>query len=151
MKAILHHRLTQLALRWCLAAVFFAAGWLKLRDPLAFADSIDSFHLLPAHGITLLALGLPIFEMLIAALLALNRQTSVAAAGVMAMTAVFAFALGSAMLRQLPVDCGCFGGGEPAPWKPWAALGRDVLLFCGALIVHRHVVVEMGSQTEQAL
>jgi hypothetical protein len=37
---------------------------------------------------------------------------------------VFMIALGSAIVRDIPVDCGCFGSEEPSVAAAWKALAR---------------------------
>ena len=115
--------------RLILGLVFGWAGWIKLRDPQAFADSIHSFAVLPSALINPLALGLPVLELATGLLLLLGvkRRTCAGLAAVMSL--VFALALAQALIRGLNVDCGCFGGGAPSTAKNVLALVRD-----GALV-----------------
>jgi hypothetical protein len=56
---------------------------------------------------------------------------------VLILCGVFALALGSALVRGLQVDCGCFGGGPPTVWKTWLSLVRDLLLAAATLPLYR--------------
>src|SRR5208282_6576117 len=51
-----------LAISIAMAAVFIYAAIDKIRDPLQFADSTAAFAILPAIFVSLMAMGLPPFE-----------------------------------------------------------------------------------------
>jgi putative oxidoreductase len=119
-----------------LAAIFIYAGIDKIRDPLQFADSIYAFEILPVAFINLLALGLPPFEIMSGALLLVPPTRRFGALAVVLCSVVFMSALGSALLRGLTLDCGCFGAGAPSRPRMWLELGLDILLFVGALFVY---------------
>lgn len=134
---ILGNRWVSLGLRLLVGAVFVYAGAVKLAAPQAFADSIATFRLLPAQLVDLLALGLPLFEVVLGALLVLGRWTRTSALGALFSCGMFALALASALLRGLPVDCGCFGGhGASSVFQGWISLGRDVVLGAVALALY---------------
>jgi len=42
-------------------------------------------------------------------------------------------ALGSAIVRGIAVDCGCFGAGEPSVAAAWWALLRDIPILAAAI------------------
>lgn len=128
-----------LGLRLAAAAAFSYAGWSKLQSPQAFADSIATFQLLPDRLINLLALGLPLFELAVGLLLFVGWQVRTAAFSGVVATLVFLLAMGSALLRGLPVECGCFGEVHsslaPTP-RLLLAMGRDLLLTAAVGIVY---------------
>ena len=72
-----------------LAAVFFYAGFDKVRDPLQFADSIAAFAILPAAFINLLALSLPPFEIACGLLLLCHQTRRVGALTIALISVVF--------------------------------------------------------------
>lgn len=119
--------------RFLIAAVFLAAGLLKLHDPLAFADGIAAFHLFPAWMISPLALGLPFFE-LFTGLAILNRRTrlagSLAACG---LSFCFLVLYASAMVRGLEIQCACFGKWEFLQATTRVGLVRAVVLLAACL------------------
>jgi len=137
---ILQHRVLVGFLRWALAAVFIYAGAIKLASPVDFSDSIASFALLPNRFIPWVALGLPPFEILCGLCVVSGIQRRAALLGLAGLTAVFMIALGSAMVRGIPVDCGCFGSGAPTVFDAWIAFGRDILIFALAATLYRHEV-----------
>lgn len=128
----LHHQLILLLLRLMIGVAFLYAGFLKIREPLAFADSIASFRLLPDMLINLLALGLPPLELIIGGLLVIGWRVKLASFAMLLLSVIFAIALGQALLRGLQVDCGCFGSGKPSTAKSFLSLGRDILLVAGS-------------------
>ena len=116
---------------WGAGGVFIYAGALKVGDPLAFADSVASFRLLPVVLINPVALILPVFEVLVGLSLVVGVRRRACAMMIAVMCGFFAVALIQALARGIEVDCGCFGGGVPSTVKTVWALGRDLIL--GAL------------------
>ncbi len=138
---------TVLAVSIAVAAVFIYAGIVKIRDPLQFADSTAAFAILPAVLINLLALGLPPFEVACGVLLLAPRTRRVAALAVAVVTVMFFTALGSALLRGLTLDCGCFGVGAPSRPRMWLELALDVALFSVALFVYLRSINSLSART----
>lgn len=137
---LLQNRWLMGALRWALAAVFIYAGSKKMVSPVDFSDSIASFALLPHGLIPWVALGLPPFEVLTGLCVGCGIQRRPALLGLTGLTAIFLLALGSAVVRGIPVDCGCFGSGAPSVFAAPIAFGRDLLIFVVALALYRHEV-----------
>lgn len=131
--AFFQNRVVLLILRWAVAAIFIYAGFQKIISPQNFADSIASFQILPKELISLVALGLPLFEIIMgfAVMIGLHRRPAIL--GIAALTAVFILALASAIVRGIPVDCGCFISGEPSTAQACIALGRDIPILAAAL------------------
>ena len=132
MKRLLGHSWFFLLLRLVIGGAFLYAGYLKIREPQAFADSIASFKILPIELINVMALGLPPLEIILGVMLVTGWRMRVASFGVLLLSIIFAFALGQALMRGLQVDCGCFGSGKPSTLKTFLALGRDVLLIAAS-------------------
>jgi len=118
-----------LALRVVLGGLFLYAGASKIGNPLAFADSIATFKLLPPQLLNVVALSLPPFEILLGILLVTGLQARPASLGITVLAIVFGIALGQALARGLQVDCGCFGSGQPSTLKTWGSFARAGL-FC---------------------
>jgi putative oxidoreductase len=137
MNSLLFNRWIFLGLRLILGGVFLYAGFLKMREPLAFADSIASFRILPNPLINLLALGLPPLEMIVGGMLLVGWRIRLASFAVLLLSLTFAIALGQALVRGLEVDCGCFGPGKPSLEKNLFSLGRDFLLIVGSAWTYR--------------
>lgn len=120
-------------LRAALGGVLIYAGYLKVLGPQDFADSIAAYELLPLPLISLVALGLPVFEILLGALLISGWKLRVTAFSAVVLTVVFALAISSAIARGLNIDCGCFASDPSAKTSPWIALGRDLLMLIAAV------------------
>ena len=137
-----------LVLRLVVGGLFLYSGAVKLRAPQDFADSVASFQLLPIFLINPFALGLPMLEAILGALLLLKVWVRAAAFSVLGMTLMFALALGSALMRGIQVDCGCFGAGGSSTWL---SLGRDLLLVAAAGVLYLdQVKTHRGHHSELA-
>ena len=136
-------------LRVVVGGIFVYAGAVKLSNPLEFADAIATFQLLPPQLVNMVALSLPPFEMVAGLLLVCGWKLRAAALGILVLTFVFAVALAQALVRGLPVDCGCFGSGETSGWKVWSALGRDILLMAAAAWIYRRATRRIANVSGQ--
>lgn len=136
MKRFIFNRWFLFALRVILGAIFTYAGITKIQEPLNFADSIASFQMLPSQFINIFALALPPFEIIVGLMLITGWKVRLATFATLALSVIFAIALGQALVRGLEVDCGCFGSGEPSVLKTWASLGRDILLIAASLLLY---------------
>ncbi len=134
-----------LAVSLVLGAVFIYAGVDKIRDSLQFADSIAAFAILPKAFVSLLALGLPPFEIACAVLLLAARTRRVGALAIVLTSVVFCAALLSALLRGLTLDCGCFGIGAPSRPRMWLELALDIMLVGGSLSVYLRSIAGLPS------
>ena len=130
MKGFLENRWFLLVLRLVVGGTFIYAGASKIGDPLAFADSIATFEVLPAQLINLVAIALPPFEVMVGGFLVIGIFKEHAALSLLILTGLFMILLLQAIVRRLEVDCGCFGSGEPSVWSAWVSLGRNVVLAC---------------------
>ena len=136
-------RVGLLLCRLLLTVVFVSAGVAKLfASPQAFADSVSSFRLVPSWLVSPLTLALPPLEILVGGALLTGRPRRLGAVGALVLAGVFLVAMVTALVRGIPVDCGCFGPG--VAWLPlaaarrmWFDLGRDVLLLVAALVLYR--------------
>ena len=139
-----HRDYAVLGLSLALAAIFAYAGIDKIQEPQQFADNIAGFAILPAMFTNLLALTLPVFEIVCGVLLLVPLTRRVASLAIALTCIVFFTALASALLRGLTLDCGCFGVGAPSRSKMWLELGLDLLLFTSALFVYLRSRVHRG-------
>ncbi len=122
--------------RISLGAIFIYAGATKFGDPLAFADSIASFKIVPNALVSLLALGIPPFETICGSLLVIGLWRQVAALGALVAIVTFTVALLSALARGLVVDCGCFGSGLVSVTRMRLDLVRDLAIVMIAALVY---------------
>jgi len=131
-----------LALRFALGAVFAYAAWTKLfqiadgRIHLLpwqlFAMAIDSYQLLPAWAVEVLAKTLPWFELALGILLMVGRWVRFASAVTSALLVVFLTLIVRAYIKGQEISCGCFGPGEVISWK---TLLRDGSMLASSLFV----------------
>lgn len=119
-----------LLLRLILAGVLVVAAVPKLLAPAEFAQVIDGYGLTPAFINPVLAVALPLAELVLAVMLVLNSRGAVI--GTTLLLAVFSMVLGYGIFIGLDVDCGCFGPEDPerdAFHGLDLALRRDLLLL----------------------
>lgn len=113
-----------LLLRLGIGAMFVFSGWMKVRpmgddaSPLAqapvdeFVKAIHAFKVIPdesAFLVPVLAYAIPFAELLFGVLLIIGRWTRPAGTWLAVMLLGFTILVGSAELRKLDVECGCFG------------------------------------------
>lgn len=92
-----------------LLILFGAAGWSKLRSLEAFEGVVYNFRILPERAARPFARLLPVAELAVAAGLVLPATRASAAAGAIALLAVFCIAIAVNMGRgRREIDCGCF-------------------------------------------
>lgn len=128
-------RVRQLSPRWLsgwlarlsLAAVFGMAAVPKILDPAAFVAAIDNYHLLPGLLSRIVAVGLPVAELCIAACLLVPKLARGASALAACLLFSFAAAMAQAIVREIDLDCGCFGTSAEVGVN-WWSVGRNVAL-----------------------
>jgi len=114
-------------LRLGLGCLFCYAGFIKLLDPRAFAHAIAQFDLVPDPALPLLAVGLPILELLAGAGLIFEVRGSLSTIAVL--LGLFLLTLSYAVLLEMDIDCGCFTVDElSAKTSVKTALVRDVFM-----------------------
>jgi len=133
--------------RVVLGGLFVLAGVLKLVEAEAFAASVATFRVLPRAWSNVVALGLPVLEVLCGALLFAAGWRRAAALGLAVLSALFTVLLVQAIGRGLNVDCGCFGKWDPAAGHPVVALARDLVFLALAVYCYRNFPRE-GSAAE---
>ena len=116
-----------LAFRLIVGGMFFASGFLKIGDPLAFAQNIKNFRIVSHEMAFMTALILPWIEILCGALLITGILRRPSALLVSCLLAGFIILVGVTMARGIDTDCGCFGSlSHKADWR---LLVQDVLLL----------------------
>ncbi len=109
---VLLSRWVYILLRLCLAFLFIYGGFSKLMDPKAFARVVSAYDLVPEVLLPVVAIGLPLVETLAGMALALDVKGGLAT--ISGLLVFFVFILWYGVLRDLSVDCGCFGSEEIA-------------------------------------
>jgi len=120
-------------LRVALGVIFVYAAWLKLHEPWAlFAMAIDSYQVLPAWAVEVVARALPWFELLLGTLLIAGVWRKPATIAASLLLALFFGLMVRAMAKGMQIDCGCFGPGERLSWT---TLLRDGALLASSVFV----------------
>ena len=104
------------AVRLGLAGLFAYAGASKLLDPQGFAEDLQNYRALPDAWAGMLAVALPMLELVVAAGLLATSHAGGAALLSGLLLAAFAGAMAQAKLRGIDVECGCFGGASRVSW-----------------------------------
>ena len=113
---------------WVLAGVWVWAGGAKALDPVAFAESVAGFHIVPWPVAVVLAYYLPWLELVVGLGLLVQRWRAESAWVATGLCTVFAILWAVTWWRGINVACGCFGGsGEgSALWGLARAVGMAV-------------------------
>lgn len=120
--------------RLLLGGLLVVAAALKVGHPEQLAAAIAGFRLLPAMVVGPLALALPYFELLLGGYLIAGAFVRAAAVVASAQFVVYAGAIASAVVRNIPAQCGCFGPGDAAV-ADWPHVAFDLALAAvGAFI-----------------
>jgi uncharacterized membrane protein YphA (DoxX/SURF4 family) len=114
--------------RVTLALVFIYAGLIKLADTKAFARTVSQYGLLPEPLLPVVAVSLPSIEALAGCALVFDLGTGLYA--ISGLLLLFASLLGYGVLKNMDIDCGCFGPAEIAEHKGLThAFLRDLALI----------------------
>ncbi len=125
------------AIRWVWALLFLSTGALKLLDPAAFADAISHYQLLPAWIAVITALLVPWLEIACGFALLSRRLLGGGLVISVCLSLGFAGFTGSALIRQLDIDCGCFGTQSATGHLPWTFL-LDILMLTSSIWATRY-------------
>jgi uncharacterized membrane protein YphA (DoxX/SURF4 family) len=128
MKATLALPFLYNAVRICLAALFIYAGVTKILDPKAFARIVSAYGIVPEAILPVVAIGLPLLETVAGVGLLFDIRGSLTV--ISGLLGLFILVLGFGILKDLNVDCGCFGAEELAQQGSLRqALYRDLALI----------------------
>jgi putative oxidoreductase len=105
-----------LACRLILGVIFIYSAYSKLKDPwMLFAFAVNSYQILPEWAVTVVARGLPWFELVLGLFLLTGWKPRWPASAAVALLGTF-FTVNLYTYIKNPnsgaVTCGCFGGGE---------------------------------------
>ncbi|WP_349817056.1 MauE/DoxX family redox-associated membrane protein [Frankia sp. Cppng1_Ct_nod] len=127
-------------LRFGLAALWLAAGILKIGDPQGMVHSVRAFRILPESLVHPVAYAVPFVEIALGLLLLVGLAVRVGAVVSALLLAVYIAAIASAAARGLHIECGCFSAGgnltADAPTHYAEEIIRDsLLLLASGLLV----------------
>jgi putative oxidoreductase len=120
--------------RLVLGCVFLASSLPKLRQPYDFLGDVYKYQLTGVAASKFIAMTLPWLELLLGVCLigavALGGCFLVGAG----LSLIFAFAQASALVRELPIACGCFGSLVATETIGYGSLLRLALMFVVAVL-----------------
>ena len=114
--------------RMSLGMLFFIVGVAKLLDPKAFAKALSMYEIVPEKVLPIVAVGLPLTEVLAGLGLILNIKGSLTV--ISGLLVLFIAVLYYGILSVLDIGCGCY-----MPWERpehaglKSALYRDFILL----------------------
>ena len=97
--------------RLILGGALLVAGLTKVGSLEQSVDAVRAYQLLPYDLAKYIGYGLPIFEIILGAMIIVGFLTRWTALLGTLLMAAFVFGIASAWARGLTIDCGCFGGG----------------------------------------
>ncbi len=136
MRGVLKDNRVEWAVRLLLGVVFIYASGHKILDPAHFAKIIYGYYLFPENGINLIAIILPLLELLCGMALVLGIYPRSAALLINIMLLAFIVAISINLIRGHEFDCGCFSLGD-AGYTSSASqlLVRDIICFVFGLYI----------------
>jgi putative oxidoreductase len=123
-----------LVVRILIGGLLLTTGILKVGHPAELAAAIAGFRLLPAGIVGPMALALPYFELLSGAYLLAGLFTRVVAIVAAMQFCLYGAAIGSALVRHIPANCGCFGPGDTAV-ADWPHVAFDLVLAAASVFI----------------
>lgn len=131
-----------LVLRLGLGGLFLFAAYNKLIDPQTFSESVQAFHI-PMPGwmedrmVMLATYAIPWTEIFCSVALVLGLWTRAAGTVFLLLMSVFLVGIISAILRHLPLNCGCFGKFKLYCDGPlgWCKVRENCVLMAGAAVI----------------
>jgi uncharacterized membrane protein YphA (DoxX/SURF4 family) len=136
-----HHLAT--ALRLGIGAVFSTAGILKLANQGEFAKALENQGLFPAGSIDLLAVMVPLVEILLGICFCVGVRTILISRILVGLLAVFTLVGAIALFQGRAADCGCFPTSGEGQHIDTTFFVRNALLILSCLCVnaiHRRTV-----------
>ena len=120
--------------RLVLGFIFIFASIEKIAQPEEFAKAITNYRLLPTPAVNLFAIVLPWVELLAGLFLILGLLVRGSSLLLTFLLSLFALAIAISLARGLDISCGCFGTAS-ARKVGWTALGEDLLMLLGSLLL----------------
>lgn len=132
MKALLSNKYLTLAMRLLLGIYFCYAAVDKILNIDQFAEIIYNYHFLPGWAINIMAVFMPMVEMVAGLALILGIWPRGATVVIGLMLVMFLIALTSAYIRGIDINCGCFSTSAKGKSSALNIILRDIplLLAC---------------------
>jgi uncharacterized membrane protein YphA (DoxX/SURF4 family) len=119
--------------RWAVGLIFIYASMDKLLHPSAFAVAVHNYKLLPGNFINLVAITLPLLELVCGILLIIGLFPRAAALILSILLILFFSALSISLYRGIDISCGCFTLSPTAGKIGISYMARDLLVLAMSL------------------
>ena len=150
-KKVLTSKYLALAFRLYIGGVFIYASIYKVNYTAEFAESIAAYQLAPFWAVNVLAILMGWTELICGILLVAGIRSKSAACMICGLLALFAAAIALALIRNIPIGCGCFSSTEsPMNWTTvvrdllWMAMAVHVYFFDSALQLERRFLIRIS-------
>ncbi len=149
MEKVSYRHFLTLVVRMVLTGAFVLAALPKIKDPVAFAASVNAFQVVGPEFSNWVALMLPWLELTIGIGILLPHIRSASDILMAGLLLVFITLHASAWVRGLEISCGCFGAESMEKETNYLWLiARNTLLFTGCLlIIFEDFKKHIGSET----
>jgi len=125
------------AVRLLIGGIFIYAGYVKIRDPFAFAKNVYQYQLLPDLWVNLTASLLPWLEVIAGgALILIPRLRRGASAWITLMLLVFTSAILFSLYRGLDISCGCMSTDPNASKIGWSKVAENTGMLILAMLAY---------------
>ena len=139
MGKINYRHLFVLIARLVLTGTFVMAALPKIKDPVAFATSVNAFQVVGPTLSNWIALFLPWLELIVGIGILLPQIRSSSSILIAILLIVFIGLHASAWIRELEISCGCFGAesAEESTNYLWLITRNSLLLIACVLIISK--------------
>lgn len=136
MKELISNKYLTLILRVILGVVFCYAAIDKIIHIDQFARAIYYYHFLPGSLVNLLAIFMPMVEMVAGICLIVGLWPRGAVTLIAIMLVMFLIALSSVVARGIDISCGCFTVTNTGKSDVVALLWRDLLMLLACVQIY---------------
>ncbi len=127
-------------LRYIIALIFIASGFVKAVDTVGFSFKLEEYFSPAVFNMPFFekyALGIAIFisavEIILGAMLLMKIQLKKTLVALISLCVFFAFLTFYSAYFNVVTDCGCFG--DALKMTPWQSFWKDIALLIGLIIV----------------
>ncbi|MFZ2448730.1 MAG: MauE/DoxX family redox-associated membrane protein [Syntrophobacteraceae bacterium] len=149
-KKVVTNKYLALAFRFYIGGVFIYASIYKINYTAEFAESIAAYQIAPYWAVNILAVLMGWTELICGILLVAGIRSKSAACMIAGLLALFAAAISLALIRNIPIGCGCFSSTEsPMNWTTvardlaWMAMAVHIYYFDSALQLERKFLIRI--------
>jgi len=114
--------------------LFVYASLTKIPDPAVFAENVAAYQIVPYWGINLVAVILPMLELVTGLFLILGLRLKAAASILGVLLFVYTLAATVTVLRGLSISCGCYDTLGDA--VSWGKVGTDLVYLLMTIQVY---------------